>query len=283
MKKLLLLFFALLCLTGTVKAATPELSFDELYSGGGVLGLQFSDKVKGLSGQRVTIKGFMAPPLKAEAAFFVLTREPVALCPFCQSDADWPDNILVVYLSSNQSFVQNSRYEGTRIVAEPGKDTRYRVVLGVGVGALVLDQLTKLWVMASLPYYGAVTVIPGFFDLVNIRNRGAAFGFLNRSDIEWQFWLFFAATLVSAGVIFMLARSAQRGEKLLFWGLGMVLGGAVGNLVDRIRFRAVVDFLDFYVGQWHWPAFNVADIAICCGALLVCLSMWLKGPSGRAS
>ena len=84
-------------------------------------------------------------------------------------------------------------------MAEPGKDTRYRVVLGVGVGALVLDQLTKLWVMASLPYYGAVTVIPGFFDLVNIRNRGAAFGFLNRSDIEWQFWLFFAATRRSRG------------------------------------------------------------------------------------
>ena len=94
-------------------------------------------------------------------------------------------------------------------MAEPGKDTRYRVVLGVGVGALVLDQLTKLWVMASLPYYGAVTVIPGFFDLVNIRNRGAAFGFLNRSDIEWQFWLFFAATLVSAGVIFMLAGAEE--------------------------------------------------------------------------
>ena len=108
MKKLLLLFFTLLCLTGTAKAATPELSFDELYSGGGDLGLQFSDKVEGLSGQRVIIKGFMAPPLKAEAAFFVLTREPVALCPFCQSDADWPDNILVVYLSSNQSFVQNN-------------------------------------------------------------------------------------------------------------------------------------------------------------------------------
>ena len=162
-------------------------------------------------------------------------------------------------------------------MAEPGKDTRYRVVLGVGVGALVLDQLTKLWVMASLPYYGAVTVIPGFFDLVNIRNRGAAFGFLNRSDIEWQFWLFFAATLVSAGVIFMLARSAQRGEKLLFWGLGMVLGGAVGNLVDPAS--GSVPLWIFWIsmsGQWHWPAFNVADIAICCGALLVCLSMWLK-------
>lgn len=108
MKKLLLLFFSLLCLTGTAKAATAELSFDELYSGGGVLGLQFSDKVKKLAGQRITIRGFMAPPLKAEAAFFVLTREPVALCPFCQSDADWPDNILVVYLSSSQSFVQNN-------------------------------------------------------------------------------------------------------------------------------------------------------------------------------
>ena len=108
MKKLLLLFFSLLCLTGTAKAATAELSFDELYSGGGVLGLQFSDKVKNLAGQRITIRGFMAPPLKAEAAFFVLTREPVALCPFCQSDADWPDNILVVYLSSSQSFVQNN-------------------------------------------------------------------------------------------------------------------------------------------------------------------------------
>ena len=167
-------------------------------------------------------------------------------------------------------------------MAGSDKDTRYKTVLGCGVAVLLLDQLTKCWVMASLPYYGAVTVIPGFFDLVNIRNRGAAFGFLNRSDIEWQFWLFFAATLVSAGVIFMLARSARRDEKARFWGLGMVLGGAVGNLVDRIRFRAVVDFLDFYVGQWHWPAFNVADIAICCGALLVCLSMWLKG-SGRTS
>ncbi len=96
MKKLLLLFFTLLCLTGTAKAATPKLSFDELYSGGGVLGHQFTDKVKGHTAQRVTNKGVIHKPLKAEAAFFVLTREPVALCPFCQSDADWPDNILVV-------------------------------------------------------------------------------------------------------------------------------------------------------------------------------------------
>ena len=156
-------------------------------------------------------------------------------------------------------------------------DKRYRILLGAGVAAVVLDQLTKLWIMASIPLNGGVEVIPGLFDLVNIRNRGAAFGYLNRSDIEWQFWLFLAATAISAVVVFMLARSARRNETWLFVGLGMVLGGAAGNLIDRIRFRAVVDFLDFFVGQWHWPAFNVADIAICCGAGLVCLSLWLYG------
>ena len=88
-------------------AALPALSFDELYSKFGVLGLEFSEKVKSLAGQEVTIKGFMAPPLKAEAAFFVLTEIPMSLCPFCSSDADWPDNIVVVYLGEKQTFVQH--------------------------------------------------------------------------------------------------------------------------------------------------------------------------------
>lgn len=109
-----LLFLCLALLLGMQIPATAHadegnvLRFDELYSGGGVLGLQFSEKVQRLNGQAVTIRGFMAPPLKAEASFFVLTREPVALCPFCQSDADWPDNIVVVYLDERQTFVQNN-------------------------------------------------------------------------------------------------------------------------------------------------------------------------------
>ena len=102
----------LLCLMLGVQTAAAEtehrLSFDELYSGGGALGLRFSEKVLTFEGTRVVIRGFMAPPLKADADFFVLSREPVALCPFCQSDADWPDNILVVYLSERQRFVQNN-------------------------------------------------------------------------------------------------------------------------------------------------------------------------------
>jgi hypothetical protein len=91
--------------SGPARAATT-LTFDELYGKIGVLGLEFSDKVKALSGRAVTMHGFMAPPLKAEAAFFVLTEIPMALCPFCSSDADWPDNIVVVYLSEKQTFVQ---------------------------------------------------------------------------------------------------------------------------------------------------------------------------------
>lgn len=95
-------------------AAPTPISFGELYSKFGVLGLEFSDKVKQSTGKDVTIRGFMAPPLKAEAAFFVLTEIPMALCPFCSSDADWPDNIVVVYLSEKQTFVQ----AGTTIEVE---------------------------------------------------------------------------------------------------------------------------------------------------------------------
>ncbi|MEG4642909.1 hypothetical protein VB636_08905 [Paracoccus sp. APAP_BH8] len=87
-----------------VHAAPPELAFNELYARIGVLGMEFSQKVLDLSGQRVRITGFMAPPLKAEADFFVLGKAPMAICPFCSSDADWPDDILVVYLRRRQTF-----------------------------------------------------------------------------------------------------------------------------------------------------------------------------------
>jgi hypothetical protein len=92
-------------------AASATLTFDELYGKISVLGLEYSGKVKELAGRDVTMSGFMAPPLKAEASFFVLTEIPMSICPFCSSDADWPDNIVVVYLDEKQTFVQ----PGTRI------------------------------------------------------------------------------------------------------------------------------------------------------------------------
>ncbi|EJB04952.1 hypothetical protein Rleg9DRAFT_3815 [Rhizobium leguminosarum bv. trifolii WSM597] len=104
-------------------AAGSVMSFDELYGNFGVLGLEFSDKVKRLAGQEISMKGFMAPPLKAEAQFFVLTEVPMSLCPFCSSDADWPDNIVVVYLSEKQTFVQPRQTIEVRGVLEYGSWT----------------------------------------------------------------------------------------------------------------------------------------------------------------
>lgn len=92
--------------------AMDTIGFDDLYGSVGVLGLTFSDRVKALAGKPVEMSGFMAPPLKAEAAFFVLTEIPMSICPFCSSDSDWPDNIVVVYLDEAQTFVQ----PGTRII-----------------------------------------------------------------------------------------------------------------------------------------------------------------------
>ncbi|MBQ9451967.1 MAG: signal peptidase II [Desulfovibrio sp.] len=156
---------------------------------------------------------------------------------------------------------------------------RYRILVGMALLALTLDQLSKWLIVRSIPEHRAITVISGMFDLVNIRNRGAAFGFLNRSDIEWQFWLFLCATAAAVWAILVLVRSAQE-NTWLFTGLGLVMGGALGNLVDRVRFRAVVDFLDFYWRDWHWPAFNIADSAICIGAVLACLVLW-RTPSAE--
>lgn len=87
-------------------AASTQLGFDDLYGKVHVLGLEFSDKVKSLNGEDVKMSGFMAPPLKAEAKFFVLTEIPMSICPFCSSDSDWPDNIVVIYLDEAQTFVQ---------------------------------------------------------------------------------------------------------------------------------------------------------------------------------
>ncbi len=153
---------------------------------------------------------------------------------------------------------------------------RYLFIAALAALVTLLDQVCKLWVRLAIPLHTEIPVIQGFFSLVHVRNRGAAFGFLNRHDIAWQFWLFLAATILAAVVIVFLARQAKETERLFFTALGLIMGGAAGNLIDRVRHRAVVDFLDFYLGNWHWPAFNVADIAICCGAALALFLSWRR-------
>ncbi len=153
---------------------------------------------------------------------------------------------------------------------------RYYIILGIAFIVFFLDQVTKYWVNQMIPLYSTITIIPHFFDLVNIRNRGAAFGFLNRPDIEWQFWLFLIATVIAVCSILFFTYKAEASDKWVFISFGLILGGALGNLLDRLHLRAVIDFLDFYLGEWHWPAFNVADIAICLGGIGIIFFMWYK-------
>lgn len=105
------------------RTETAELRFDELYGSVGVLGMEFSAKVRALEGKRVRIRGFMAPPLKADAVFFVLTAAPVSLCPFCNSEADWPADIVVAYLAEGERFVQNNELIEAVGVLEAGSAT----------------------------------------------------------------------------------------------------------------------------------------------------------------
>ena len=136
-----------------------------------------------------------------------------------------------------------------------------------------LDQLTKYLAVERLTGADPVVIIPDFFNLVLVYNFGAAFGMFNNHSTSWQTWLFILATLLAVVIVLHLLRTLPPG-RLYTLALGLILGGALGNLVDRIRSRAVVDFLDFYMGDWHWPAFNVADIAICAGAALAIILLW---------
>lgn len=157
---------------------------------------------------------------------------------------------------------------------------RYRLIIGLAALLVLCDQVSK-WAVEK--YIQPYEIIPltAFFNLVNVRNHGAAFGFLNDPSISWQFWLFLGATILAAGVILFIARGAAEKEYPLFVALGCILGGAVGNLIDRIRYRAVIDFLDVHYADWHWPAFNFADIAICIGAGLAALLILRTPPQKK--
>ncbi len=140
--------------------------------------------------------------------------------------------------------------------------------LGIAAVIVLLDQLSKI-TMSRLLAYGQSEYLTSFFNLVMVYNKGAAFSFLADSG-GWQRWFFSALALsVSLFIVWMLNRNAN--QRMFCWSLSLILGGAVGNLIDRLVHGHVIDFLDFHVGGWHWPAFNVADAAITIGAALFVL------------
>ena len=149
--------------------------------------------------------------------------------------------------------------------------TFYMIALAV----ILLDRATKLLIIRTLRLGHGIPVIPGFFDIVFVLNPGAAFGFLATLSEQVRNPLFILISVVAVILIIFYHTRYLRSHRLVSVALGLVLGGAVGNLIDRLRYGMVVDFLDVHVGQYHWPAFNVADSAISIGVSLMILDMLL--------
>ncbi len=148
-----------------------------------------------------------------------------------------------------------------------GGSNRMLKWLWLSLLVIVLDQLTKLWASSALSYGDPLAILPSF-NLTLMFNTGAAFSFLNQAG-GWQRWLFAFIALVVSAVLLLWMRRLNRSERWLAIALALVLGGALGNLIDRLYLGYVIDFVDVYYDKWHWPAFNVADSAIFIGVVML--------------
>ena len=144
-------------------------------------------------------------------------------------------------------------------------------LLLIGAGIVLLDQLTKWWVVHSIPVDQPLVVLAGYLNLVNWRNTGAAWGMFQGFNLVLA-----VVSVLTVGVILVFRRSLHVHLPLCRFALGLIIGGITGNLIDRFAAQSVIDFLDFHVNGWHWPAFNVADSAICVGVTLYILASWLS-------
>ncbi|MEN8190414.1 MAG: signal peptidase II [Thermodesulfobacteriota bacterium] len=155
-------------------------------------------------------------------------------------------------------------------------------LLFLAIGVVGLDQLTKKWVVDSFALYESREIFPGFFNLTYLTNKGAAFGFLAGVDSAWRHWFFIVVATVALVVLTYAWFRLRHIHRLYPVALALIGGGAVGNLIDRVRLGSVVDFLDVYVGTYHWPAFNVADSAITIGVGVFILANLLEEKDRKA-
>lgn len=143
--------------------------------------------------------------------------------------------------------------------------------LWVSLIVVIADQLTKIAVVDAMTLFESHQILP-FFNLTYVHNHGAAFSFLHTAG-GWQRWFFTAIALGVSGLILWWLRQTPKQKTLLPIAFCLILGGALGNVYDRIAYGYVIDFLDFYINDWHWPAFNIADSAIFIGAALLIWDM----------
>lgn len=149
---------------------------------------------------------------------------------------------------------------------------KFRLVSLTALIGVLLDQASKLYIDASFELYQSVTVLENFFHITYIRNRGAAFGILSDNALRLPF--FITVSIIAIIGTFWYLRQLRADQKLSHLSLGLILSGAIGNLIDRIRLGEVIDFVDVHWYNHHWPAFNVADSAICIGVGLLLLETW---------
>lgn len=151
-------------------------------------------------------------------------------------------------------------------------DLRYKAY---GVSALIfaLDRLTKWIIEQKMSFFDTHKVIPGFFDIVRSENRGVAFGIFNDSTSEWRTTLLILAALAAVIMVTVMLWNARKLDAYSVWGLALILGGAAGNLFDRVMWGRVTDFLLFYVGSFQWPTFNIADSGVFIGSGLLLLDL----------
>lgn len=165
--------------------------------------------------------------------------------------------------------------------AADASGARTRLILGLALAVLVVDQIAKAIVRSELPLHTRRPVVDGYLALTHVHNRGMAFGLFNGIDSPWLRWLLVAVALLAVGIIWSYARRGthQIGVAL---GFGAILGGALGNLVDRLRWGYVVDFVLAHWGRHEWPAFNVADAAITMGGVGLFLTLAREGEEPEA-
>lgn len=153
------------------------------------------------------------------------------------------------------------------------KYLRFGLISGL---VILLDQLSKAFVLTYIPMYKSIHIIPGFFNLTHVTNPGGAFGFMARNGSPWRHWIFLAAAFIALGMILYFYHQTPSNRPYLGYALAMIFGGAIGNVIDRLRFGEVVDFLDIFVGGMHWPTFNIADCGVTVGVIIFILHILFK-------
>ena len=142
--------------------------------------------------------------------------------------------------------------------------------------AFPLDQISKLWIVANFHYGESLTLIPGLFDLTHVRNPGGAFSMFAGGDPEYRLAFFLSTGAIAVALLIVFYRRLPANALLSAAALGAILGGALGNLTDRIVYGEVIDWLDFYIGPYSWPTFNVADSCIVVGVCVLILEVFLN-------